>query len=427
LKPVGVLVALTLVALAPPLVYHSVEAKQYAVEFLATIIILRHYIRYSNANDFRSLLAFGIWGAIIVWFSYSSVFILAGVAATTGLTTIIRKDFSKLKKLIVTYILWFGSFAINYMIFTQKDAHTGWLVFFFVSHHAFMPISASMPGWLLHQIFSFFNYPLGLSWFTVYNDPSHFKQLLYRMTFIPLFFCVLGIIYLYKSNKRLLFLIGATFAVVLVASAIKLYPFTERLVVFLTPLAILLLAAGCQSIFIRNGRVGIWQTFLVLLLLFGPVKNTIAQAIHPGLFGDYKKSYQREALLYLNNHYQPGDVVYVYWNDLPGYRLYKKMYNLKFTAIEGHDYRHQAHSFDEYFRLVDSEIKPLLNNKRLWIVQNNYIDIPIGDYIGDPAWYYQYNDGPKRFRDYILQTGRLKEEFKPVNRNSSDIGVMLLN
>lgn len=426
LKPAGVLVALALVAFAPTLVYHAVEAKQYAVEFLATIIILQLYVKYYNRTDTRSLLAWGLWGAVIVWFSYSSVFILAGVAATVGLRAIIHKHWSRLGLLMFPFILWFGSFAVNYMIFTQKDAHTGWLVFFFVSHHAFMPLSGSMPAWLLRQIFAFFNYPLGLSWFTVYNNPSRIYQALLRMTVVPIFFSVLGTIYLLRTNRKLLFLIVITFAIVLVASAIKLYPFTERLILFLSPLAILLIAAGCESIYFKD-KMGVWQTVLVALLLFGPVKNIVAQTIHPSLFGDYKKSYQREALLYLNDHYQPGDVVYVYWNDLPGYRLYKKMYDLKFTAIEGNDYRHQANSFDSYFRMVDGEVKPLLANKRVWIVQNNYIDIPIGDYIGDPAWYYQHHDGPKRFHDYIMQTGRVKDEFRPMDRDFSDIGVMLLN
>lgn len=81
LKPIGVIMAMGILALAPPLVYHSVEAKPYSTELLATIIALYFYIRYNNKVDFRSRLLWGLIGSIIIWFSYTSIFILTGMAA----------------------------------------------------------------------------------------------------------------------------------------------------------------------------------------------------------------------------------------------------------------------------------------------------------------------------------------------------------
>jgi hypothetical protein len=428
LRPVGVIIAMSLLAVAPPLVYHSVEAKQYATELFATILILLLYVNYHAGTNAKSLFAWGVWGAIIPWFSYSSVFILIGVAFTMSLYCIITRNISLLKRLFIPFTLWLGSFAVNYILFIRKDSHTGWLLFFFSKHDAFMPSSARAVPWLFHQMFGFFNYPLGLSWFTIYNDPSVIRQILVRMAIIPVIFSITGVIYLYRANKKLLCIIAFTLFLVLLASSASLYPFTERLVVFLAPLAILLLAAGCQALFTKQGRLPVWQTTLVLLLFFGPVKNIVAQTINPGLFGDYKKSYQREALLYLNSKYQLGDIVYIYWNDLPGYHLYKQMYPLKYTAVEGRDYRHTATSFSDYFNKLGADLQPLMSHKHVWIIQNNNIDIPIGDYIGDPAWYYLYNDGPKRFHDYILRYGTVSDEFHPADKEAvSDINVIRLN
>lgn len=64
LQPVGVAVAVGILALAPPLVYHAVEAKQYATEVLATAVTLWLYTRYHKQMSSQALLLWGIWGAL---------------------------------------------------------------------------------------------------------------------------------------------------------------------------------------------------------------------------------------------------------------------------------------------------------------------------------------------------------------------------
>lgn len=418
---------MAILSLAPPLVYHSVEAKQYSVELLGTILLLLAYTKYTDKSATRSLFLWGIWGAIISWFSYSSVLIMAGIALTTGLKYLIHKQWRMLPKLFIAYGLWFGSFAINYIVFTQKDAHTGWLVYFFVKHDAFMPLSATALKWVATHLIGFFNYPLGLSWGVIYNQ-SPIYEIWYRVAWVPMIFSFLGIYYLLKKNKWLLLLITSTFLMVLAASAAKLYPFHERLTVFLAPLIILLLASGCEVLFSDNRFYKILRWSLILVMLTGPVKNSFAELSNTGLFGDYKKSYHREAFTYLNNHFKPGDTVYVYWNDLPAWRLYKSLYPLKYSAREGTDYRYTSHSFPEYFAKLDSELKPFMGKKRVWVVSNNSFDIEIGDYIGQPAWYYVKDDGVKRFEEWLLSKGKLIDSYKPNDPGIvSNISVRLMN
>ncbi len=423
LKPVGVIVALTILAFAPPLVYHAVEAKQYCTELFATIIILYTYTRYQDKTDLKSFVLWGIWGAIIVWFSYSSVFILAGMACVLSLYYLIEKRWNTLFKLAIPFVLWFGSFAVNYIIFTQKSAHSGWLVYFFMKHDAFLPLSAAGIPWLLHQTFAFYNYPMGLSWFISYHSIG--LQILERMAWVPVIFTCTGAYYLFKRNKRLLLFIVATFLIVFAASAIKLYPFHERLTVFLAPLFILLIAAGCQFVFRRETK-NVVQYILTGLLLFGPVKNSIAQVANTGLFGDYKQAYHREAFEYLNKHYQSGDIVYIYWNDLPAYRFYKMIDSMKFTAIEGTDYRYTSHNFNEYFNKLNTAFKQFTGKKRVWILHNNNFDIEIGDYIGHPEWYYVHNNGVKQLDKWLATKGKVIEQFKVDNGGVSNVKEMLM-
>jgi hypothetical protein len=429
LGQLGLVVAIGILALAPPLVYHSVEAKQYGVELFGTILLLYNYIRYRDKTDMRSILVWGLWGAIIAWFSYSSVFIMAGLALTIGLKCLFEKRWVMLPKLILLFALWFGSFAVNYIIFTQKDAHTGWLVYFFVKHEAFIPHSGEAIKWLAAHFIGFFNYPLGLSWAVVYQHGPLY-QMLYRVAWVPMILCVLGIYYLLKHDKWLLLLIFGTFLIVLAASAVKLYPFHERLTVFLAPLTILLLASGCEVVFSGSRFNKITRWALVLILLIGPAKNSFAEVFNTGLFGDYKKSYHREAFLYLNDHFRSGDTVYVSWDDLPAWHWYKKWYPLKYSAKEGTDFRYTSHNFPEYFAKLDSELKPFMGKKRVWVVSNNNFDIEIGDYIGQPAWYYVNgaDGGVKKFDQWLVGKGKLIDSYNPDDSGIvSNVSVRLMD
>jgi hypothetical protein len=176
----------------------------------------------------------------------------------------------------------------------------------------------------------------------------------------------------------------------LVASALEVYPFFDRLTVYLSPILILFIARGCeQATRILPAQPLFWRYALPVLLLIGPLANSGQQVMNPASFGDYKKSYQREALLYINQHYQPGDVVYVYWNTWPAYNFYKQAYNLKFNAIVGRDVRSISNSYAEYFKNLRPDFAALAGKKRVWVIYNKFAMNKIGDIEGKPAWYYQ--------------------------------------
>jgi hypothetical protein len=201
--------------------------------------------------------------------------------------------------------------------------------------------------------------------------------------------------------------------------------------VYLAPFFIILVAAGCDYFSNKKGLVKYMGYVLALLLVFGPLKNSIAQVAKPYLFGEHKKSYHREALHYVDAHYQTGDAVYIYWNELAGYKLYKRTEHLKFSAVLGKDYRHTVDNYDEYFTKVDAEIHSLPNTKRVWVISSN-IDMKQGDYMSDPAWYYNGTDyrggyGIERFRQHLLQIGKVLDTYVPTDGNkTSDVHVTLM-
>ncbi|RYZ95804.1 MAG: hypothetical protein EOP47_25085, partial [Sphingobacteriaceae bacterium] len=107
-KPAGQVAAIAILAFSPIIIYHSVEAKQYATELFSTILLIYLYIKYHNETGIRSLVIWGLWGAIIVWFSFASIFILAGMGFTMGITYLIKKRYTLLARTFIVFALWFG-------------------------------------------------------------------------------------------------------------------------------------------------------------------------------------------------------------------------------------------------------------------------------------------------------------------------------
>lgn len=429
LKPLGVIVAMVIFAFAPPLVYHAVEAKPYGTELLATLVILWWFIRYQQETNLKHLIIFGLYGAVIVWFAFTAIFILSGVTLAICLTRVRKHEWKAVFIMAIPVTMWVISFGANYFLFARQGSNSGWLVDFWTRHDGYMPLSpVAAVKWFAHALIVFFHYPLGLSWFNDWTVKGTVIQFIKRMAFVPLIPLAIGIRYLYKENQRLLLLILSSTFVALVASAVRQYPFHERLTVYLAPLVIILLAAGCQASFWRSKA---WLKpalyVLIVLLLFGPVYNSVLQAAVTHLFGDYKKSYQREALSFMklqDNSFT--DTVYVYWNDLPGFDLYNSMYPVDYKIIRGHDFRRQAHNFVEYFKLIDRDMATVKSKRFVWVIFNEHIDIPVGDYIGDPAWYYEHNDGIKRFKEYLHKHGRELFHFYPEgSKAGSDVNVTL--
>jgi len=427
LKPAGAAIALLILAVAPPLVYHSVEVKQYGTELLATILALLLYIKYHDRSDTASLVKWGTGGAVLVWFSFTALFVLAGIAAVVCGTHLLRKDRPALLRALLPFFLWGAGFGISYWFFVGNYADSGWLQDFWARRMAFFPLPPAFAGeakWIVHFLYTFVYYPLGLTWFELdyAHSYSDVYRVLMRMPFLPLLLLLTGMVTLYRHNRQQFFILAAITAVSILASACRLYPLRERLAVFLAPVGILFIAHACDRLYALR-RPAAYAVFV--LLLAAPVVNSALQLADTGRFGSYKKSYQREAWLYLKAHYRPGDLVYIYWNDLPGWRYYSQAYHLQFNALEGSDVRQAANSFPDYYRKLAPDFDTFRKYSRVWVVYRNYNGMKVGDYEGQPAWYYKDVNAAGRLREHLLTKGVEKRIFQPGHYAWADIYVGL--
>lgn len=404
LKEHSVWIGVALLALAPHLVYHSVEAKQYSTECFGTIAALYLYTRFGRKEDLRSALLWGFWGSLLVWFSYSVIFILAGIALTMGIRKIYRKEWKDLLIVGIPGTLWLANFAASYLFFTNKQVDSQWLVHWFSLRNAFVhfpPTSLSE----LAQPFQvaltrILGYPLGLLW-EVEMGSNPILQVLFKRPSIALLCIGTATVFLLLNRKRALLLIVMPFLLTLAASAIKMYPIYERLTVFLAPLLILLIALGCGFLMYRTPAKWKVKYWLPVLLLAPVVFEATRQMIDTRLFSLHKKAYYKEVFGHLDQHVQQGDLVYLYWNMKAPYRLYNSMKGYRFSAIEGTDVRNVSTSTADYLNRLQPDFQKLAGHKRVWVTFSKFHVIEIGDYDMKPEWYFNEAKGGRALQTYM--------------------------
>ncbi|MES2426925.1 MAG: glycosyltransferase family 39 protein [Bacteroidota bacterium] len=428
LKPGSQVLAIAILSFSPWIIYHSVEAKPYISELLASIIVILWYIKYHNTNSLTRYFIWGISGVIIVWFCYSVIFVLAATGITAAVLYMKKRNWRGVLLLAIPAAMWVVSFIISYLMYAKEGSEHDWLIIFWEKNGGYIP-TQFLPAieWIFHRMFSVFDYPLGLSWTNNWSVHSKMQLMLIRMAFLPIPFFLIGIYFFFKQSKANFLLLGSLFLIVITASALKLYPISIRLMTYLAPFCILLIAGGFEYLLKLKLAVKISAVVLSILILIGPIKNSFSQVINPGFFGEDKKAHQREALFYINNNYQPGDVVYVYRNDVPGYTLYKKMYNLKFEGIIGNDYRTRSTSFNNYLFNLSKDFSSFKGKKRVWIINNGWMDQIPGDSYDQPDWYYINHQNIPRFESWLESIAILKARYNPGKNEPDDMHVRLMD
>jgi 4-amino-4-deoxy-L-arabinose transferase-like glycosyltransferase len=425
----SVVAAVFIVALAPPIVYHSVEAKQYGTAFFCTVLTLYLYTQYNRRLDTKALILWGIGGALILWFSFSSLFVLGGMAGAMSLTSLIKKDWKTFYLQLIPFFFWLGSFVIQYVIFISRFPEEEWLVQFWRNRDAFMPFPPKSLNdllWPLNQIYSLVRYPMGLSWFDLdYMKPySEVMRVLARFPFLPIVFGLAGLYWMFIRQKRTLLILSLPVLLALAASSLELYPLRERLTIFLAPIFILVVGMGIEMMESLKVRAAL-RNILIIFLLAAPLMNSVMQMLDTDTFGSYKNSNQREAMAYLSSRYKPGDVVYVYWNDLPAYLYYQEAYEYKFKTVYGSDERKNASDFGTYLQKVSVDVSKVKGNNRLWYVFRPYNGLKIGDIENEPRWYYQGVNAAEKVLEDVKKLGKV-ESMYPSEKQFADVKICLI-
>lgn len=422
LKPWAQIMAIGIFAFAPALIYHSVEIKQYAMECLATVFALYLFIRYKDSDSWKDQFCWGILGAITLWFSFSVIFVLAGIACGISLDYLIKRDWKSFFSNAMPFLLWLGSFLLNYLLFTHKHAESSWVVYFFKTYDNFMPFpphSMQELKWFPRNFNDLMDYPLGVSWSLKGWTNSSILQVI-SLPVIPSVLLFTGFYAMARLSRRNFYSFLFPVLFMLLASGLYLYPLLERFWVFISPVFILLIAYGFEYYQQNIRSAAVFRTIFIVVFSI-PAVQSVYYLAQPQRFYKHKKSYEREGLVYISNNFRQGDAVYNYWNNAPGYHVYKSLYPFKYHAVEGQDFRKKSDGLTSYNRNLATDTDKLKGNKRVWLIFNTQFLTDIGDLADDPRWYYKNQQSPN---NNLLQ--QFRKIGKPIKKwVKSDLSIYL--
>jgi len=244
--------AVGLLALGDHLLYYSSEIKQYSCDLMmALAALLLAAPRPPEEPSGRHFKVLAIFGLIAPWFSFTIVFVLAGVGLHLLMTEAVRKDWRKTALTTGICLGWLISFAgcflLSRSIMSRRDFLWVWWNF------AFLPLpprSLADASVLAESIAN------------VFINPASILTPL-TLPYTAVLASILALIGCLSLGRRwpggLLLVISPLF-LALAAAGLHQYPFHGRLLFALVPTFLLLLSEGVAAI---GGRSG-WLVTLTL-------------------------------------------------------------------------------------------------------------------------------------------------------------------
>jgi hypothetical protein len=319
IKPNAVPIALGLFAITDPMVYFATELKPHSADVAIALLmyLAANHIQSKKITLLHAAL-FGVLGAVVLWFSHPSAFVLAGIGITLVAFYISKKEWQIIGKLSVSFLFWALSFVALYFIYTRNFVID--LTFtsdeFFIKQKAFMPLppkSLSDIQWFIDILFRIFDFPGGIT-----------------LSGVAVLAFLVGCVSIYRDNKDKFTILILPACITLIVSGFHLYPFVDRLVLFLVPFLFLFVAEGVEYIREKTShQSAIIGIILIALLFIYPATRSAYHVIKPDSREEIKP-----VLNYIKNNWREGDVIYVYYMTHYLFEYYSKYHPLHYNYDE---------------------------------------------------------------------------------------------
>ena len=342
-NPKGITVALGLFVFCDILIYYSSELKQYSTELsvILALYLLAGHVKFDERKKlFFLLLKFA--GMLAICLSYSSVFVLAGIALTQVLFCVRHRNRHRIKRLFVVYAFWAACFFVFHWPSVKQMIDNG--VISSGASKFFMPYplwSSTALTWLAQSGLNIFSELVGLSF-----------------PILGVFIFVFGGIAIFRKNKTEFLMLISPIFFALFASALHKYPFAHRFLIFFIPAVLIFITQGVVLMLDSKRKFLIIFGWIVLGVLFlNPIKKAGYYLIHPRNTED-----SRAVVQYLKRHYKKGDTLYLNHSAQFGYGYYLGYFNF-------------GHRIEPVGRISDDVLTE--NNKRYILKQ--YVDYNFTD------------------------------------------------
>lgn len=337
----GAVLALALFAVCEPLIYFSSEAKQYGVDVAVALGILLAGLRAAESRSVGRKIVLGCVGAVGIWLSHPSVFVLGGMGCVMIAYEWIRRRRHSAMQLAGIALMWVGLFAVHYGLFMRHLAGAGYLRRYWAFGFMPLPPSGASVKWLATTAYEVFKDPVAL--------------LLPQLAIVA---AGLGCVGLLRQSRRTAMMVGMPAVVTLGAAVAQVYPFAGRLILFLTPVVLVFIAAGVVFLWNSLLRERAWIAGLLAVALVAPATLLAGRnlVLPPG------REEIRPVLAYVAERAQPGDTLYVYY----GGKLVVEYYAAQY-GLAGHPRVVGRINRDDWLAYVD-ELTRLGGVSRVWVI-----------------------------------------------------------
>jgi 4-amino-4-deoxy-L-arabinose transferase-like glycosyltransferase len=311
------LIATAIAAVSPLFIQYSVESKPYAVDVLVALVLV--YLALDWAEAARSARAAGRMmaaGAVAVWGSTPSIFVLAGIAAALWLGPSATRP--PRAWLAAVTIAWATSFAIVYLLFYHPVAANPYMQQYWAE--------SLVTLWRPHALWRAWQGARDVAWQVFFGGTTEPPKSADEDATVALGAAAIillagaGLWHLAaRDRRRALFLLGPLVAV-LTASTLGLYPIAARVMLFVAPTLIILVAAAPGAMASRpaaSPALRAAASFAGLVLLLPPLKRDLLLAWHPTAF-----EHVRPAVAEFRRRALPGEPIYVFTGTLPAWTFY---------------------------------------------------------------------------------------------------------
>lgn len=349
-KKFSTLCALFLFSINQNLINYSFEFKPYGSDAFFTIICLLFFINFKIEKlTAKKALLYGVLLSIIPWFSFISVFFLAG-----GVLYLFFKNIkSNWKKTIALALPIFISGIIYlsvYIIANYTGTHmvSDWEEYFITANPA-----------LFFILFV--------------------KNLMYLFIPIKYVLFALGLLiwgFMLSVKEKSPFFVFSALGILmfLIASFMRIYPFAERLVVFLIPIFLLFMIKPLDTI---SAEKKIKST-LIILIMFITFLPAVSRSTNFLLTKTVDRGeYPREMMQFMVDNLKADDIIFVSTISDTEFAYYSSFYNIKNKFIQE---RLTENSKENYLKYLNT-----LPQGNYWFyLPFDFFDPPINPWI--EAW-----------------------------------------
>jgi hypothetical protein len=349
----GWALAVGLLAVAPFAVYYAGEAKPYALDLLAAVVVLLAAARVLRRPDTAALAALAAAGVVALWVSQPAVFVVGGVGVVLGATVLWRGDRAATLRLAAVGALWALAFAPVYAHSVRSLSDPGYMRAFWSSGFP------DGPAWWLAAPLRLFRDPFGVFG----EDPTPLGAI--QQVAAGLLFAA-GCAWMVRRGRgdRLALLLAPA-ALALLAAALRLYPFggshtsAGRVLLFLLPALVLLVAGGVAALLrVVPQRASVPVAAVAMAaLLASPLHYAAVQVPH-------LRAEVEPLLAYAADEREEGDLLYVHYTGRAPFRYYAGRYGwTPANSVVGRCSRLEPAG---YVRELET-----LRPRRLWVLFND--------------------------------------------------------